>query len=68
MVANCPYCSGDFEWEKYPMKKQGEMKKYNLIEYRCPQCGQHFTKEKGKKGYTKGQILSYLAKNKISKK
>jgi DNA-directed RNA polymerase subunit RPC12/RpoP len=53
-MANCPHCSDKFN--PVPMKKEGTSKVTGAIRYHCHMCGQGFIKDKGKKGYRKGQF------------
>lgn len=50
-AAMCPHCD-------LLMKKQVAAKTMRAIEYHCRNCGQHYTKVAGEKGYHKGQIIN----------
>jgi len=50
-AAMCPHCD-------LPMKRQAVLKAMKAIEYHCPNCGQHYTKVQGEKGYHRGQIVT----------
>jgi rubredoxin len=51
-MANCPYCSGEREWEKVPMKYLYKTKS-GVKTYYCPSCGRSYDKAKGKP-YSRG--------------